>query len=320
MGFLLLVALVPVLLAGVLSGGDDAPASSGTPEDEDGILRGDEADNTIAGGAGDQLIAGFNGDDLLSGGAGIDFLVGDNGADSLAGDAGNDVLLGGAGDDQLAGGDGVDLLVGGAGADLLVGEAGDDLLVGMGGTDTLNGGAGNDVLIGITPNPANPEALLDGLDPTELGAAIEGRYGAISDPFETRILRNLLSIDTSESATQMIGGDGDDTLLGDRGDEMTGGAGADSFSALTPPLPDDPTGPDFGTSVRITDFEPGVDTLEVIVETPGAVDIQIAARDQGQPEGVDTGLIVQVNGVDVAYLAGLQLGDLTVDDILLTRV
>ena len=44
----------------------------------------------------------------------------------------------------------------------------------MGGTDTLNGGAGNDVLIGITPNPANPEALLDGLDPTELGVAIEG--------------------------------------------------------------------------------------------------------------------------------------------------
>ena len=190
----------------------------------------------------------------------------------------------------------------------------------MGGTDTLNGGAGNDVLIGITPNPANPETLLDGLDPTELEAAIEGRYGAISDPFETRILRNLLSIDTNDSATQMIGGDGDDTLVGDRGDEMTGAAGADSFSALTPSLPDDPTGPDFGKSVRITDFEPGVDQLEVVVETPGAVDIQIAARDQGQPEGVDTGLIVQVNGVDVAYLAGLQPGDLAVEDILLTRV
>lgn len=320
MGFLLLVALVPVLLAGVLSGGDDAPSSSGGADDEDGILRGDERDNTIAGGGGDQLIAGFNGDDLLSGGGGVDFLIGDNGSDSLAGDAGNDVLLGGAGDDQLAGGDGTDLLVGGAGNDSLNGGAGDDLLAGMGGVDTLDGGAGNDVLIGITPNPTNPENALDGLDPSELGAAIESRYGAISDPFEARILRNLLSVDATESATQMIGGEGDDTLLGDRGDVMTGGAGADSFAALAPSLPDDPNGADFGTSVRITDFDPAVDRLEVVVETPGVANIQIAPRDQGLVEGVDLGLIVQVNGVDVAFLAGLQAGDLAVEDILLTRV
>jgi Ca2+-binding RTX toxin-like protein len=319
MGFLLLVALVPVLLAGVLSGGDDAPSSSGGAEDDDGILRGDETNNTIAGDAGDQLIAGFNGDDLLSGGAGVDFLIGDNGSDSLAGDAGNDVLLCGAGDDQLAGGDGNDLLVGGAGNDSMTGGAGNDVLAGMGGVDTLDGGAGNDVLIGLTPNPANAQDLLDGLNVNELEAAIESRYGPISDPFETRILRNLLSIDANESPTQMIGGDGNDTLVGDRGDVMTGGTGADRFSALTPSLPDDPNGADFGTSVRITDFDPAVDRLEVVVETPGAANIQIAPRDQGLAEEVDLGLIVQVNGVDVAFLAGLRAGDIDVADIVLTR-
>lgn len=316
MGFLILLSLIPIALVGLVSGGggDAAPA-----DDDDGVRLGSANADDIEGGTGDDLIAGFNGDDVLAGGAGIDFLIGDNGLDSLAGGAGRDVLLGGAGDDTLVGGDDNDLLVGGAGDDDLLGGAGDDLLAGMGGTDTLDGGAGNDVLIGLTPNPANPEDALDGLDPSALGAAIESRYGAISDPFEARILRNLLSIDPSESPTRMIGGDGDDTLLGDRGDVMTGGAGADSFAALTPPLPDDPNGADFGKSVRITDFDPAVDRLEVVVETPGVATIQIAPRDQGLAEEVDLGLIVQVNGVDVAFLAGLRAGDIDVADILLTR-
>ena len=88
--------------------------------------------------------------------------------------------------------------------------------------------AGRDILIGVveTHGRAETAALLDGLDPTELGVAIEGRYGAISDPFETRILRNLLSIDTSESATQMIGGDGDDVLNGGTGADSLAGAAA----------------------------------------------------------------------------------------------
>lgn len=316
MGLLLLLSLIPIALAGALAGGG---GSDDPVEDEDEVRLGGANSDEIDGGTGDDLISGFNGDDQLTGGAGVDFLIGDNGIDTLAGDAGNDVLLGGAGQDDLAGGDGVDLLVGGAGNDTLDGGAGDDLLAGMGGVDVLDGGAGNDVLIGLTPDPASPEAALDGLDPSALGAAIESRYGAIPDPLEARILRNLLSIDGAESPTQMVGGDGDDTLVGDRGDVMTGGAGSDSFATLTPPLPDDPTGAEFGTSVRITDFDPSVDRLEVVVETPGAVDIQIAARDQGLPDGVDTGLIVQVNGVDVAFLTGLRAGDVNLTDILLTR-
>lgn len=319
MGLILLLSLIPIALAGVFAGGggsDDTAAA----EDEDGVRLGGANSDEIDGGTGDDLIVGFNGDDLLTGGAGIDFLVGDNGDDVLSGDAGNDVLLGGADDDRLTGGDGVDLLVGGAGNDSMAAGAGDDLLAGMGGTDTMDGGAGNDVLIGITPNPANPEDVLDGLDPSTLAAAIESRYGAISAPLEARILRNLLSLDGTESPSEMLGGDGNDTLVGDRGDVMTGGAGADSFSALTPSLPDDPNGPDFGTSVRITDFDPAVDRLEVVVETPGAANIQIAPRDQGLAEGSDLGLIVQVNGVDVAFLAGLQAGDISVSDIVLTRV
>ncbi|WP_434617049.1 calcium-binding protein [Tabrizicola sp. M-4] len=309
---LLLVSLIPVALIGLLSGDDD-PAPAVDRGDDDGDVRlGGEGDNTINGDGGDDLIVGFKGDDLLQGNAGVDLLVGDIGADTLNGGAGNDVLLGGSEDDLMRGDDGGDLLVGGSGDDSMAGGAGEDLLIGMDGANTLDGGAGNDVLIGLTPDRANPQEILDGVDSREFVQAVESRYGAIPTGLETRILQNLFSVGGEPSADRLIGGDGDDELIGDRSDVMTGGAGADSFVALVPPQPADPADPTAGQVVRVEDFDPAVDQLELLTESQGDVTLTVQERDGG--------VMVAADGANVIFLPGLRAAQVSVADIVLSRV
>jgi Ca2+-binding RTX toxin-like protein len=312
MGFLLLLSLLPLAIGG-LFGGDDDPQPAPSDDDGEGDVRLGDADaDRIEGTGRDELIVGFNGADLLNGAAGVDLLVGDEGADTLNGGAGNDILLGGAGDDQATGGSGTDLLVGGAGDDSLSGDEGNDLLVGMDGANTLNGGAGNDVLIGLTPDQISPSDILDGLERADFVEAVEDRYGAISTGLENRVVQNLFSVGGEASEDRLIGGDGDDVLIGDRADVMTGGAGADTFSALVPPVPDNPADPNFGQVVRIEDYRTGEDQIEVLVQGTGAASVTVV---QG-----DAGLTVRVNGVNVAYLPGLTADQLTAADIRVARV
>lgn len=312
MGFLLLLSLLPLAISG-LFGGDDDPQPAPSEDDGDAaVRRGDEDADQIEGTGSDELIIGFKGADLLSGAAGVDLLVGDEGADTLNGGAGNDILLGGADDDVLAGGSGTDLLVGGAGDDNLSGDEGNDVLVGMDGANTLNGGAGNDVLIGLTPDRTNPGDILDNLDSAEFVQAIEARYGEISTRLENRVLTNLFSTGGETSEDRLIGGDGNDALIGDRGDIMTGGAGADTFSALAPPVPDSPSDPNFGQVVRIEDYRKGEDQIEVLFEGTGPASVTVV---QGA-----AGLTVQVNGVGVAYLPGLTADQLSAADVRVARL
>ena len=91
------------------------------------IIYGRLGDDTIFGEAGDDILYAGLGDDTLSGGNGNDFLDGADGADSLLGGNGNDQLYGGSGNDILRSGDGHDLLEGGSGADVLDGGAGNDI-------------------------------------------------------------------------------------------------------------------------------------------------------------------------------------------------
>ncbi|NBE07042.1 calcium-binding protein [Paragemmobacter ruber] len=309
---LLLASLLPIALIGMLSGGDDEPAPEADAGDGASDVRlGGEGDNTINGDADDDLIVGFKGDDLLQGAAGVDLLVGDQGADTLAGGPGNDILLGGPEDDILRGEDGRDLLVGGAGDDSVVGDAGDDVIVGMDGANTLEGGAGNDVLIGLTPDRQTPSEILGGLERPDFSEAVAARFGTIAPALEDRILRNLFSVGGEASADVMQGGDGDDQLIGDRGDVMTGGAGADAFVALAPPQPDDPTDPNVGQVVRVEDFDPLEDRIEVLTEAQG--DVALAVEEQEQ------GVMVTLNGADVIYLPGLRAEQVNVADIVVSR-
>ncbi|HUL10533.1 MAG TPA: calcium-binding protein [Candidatus Acidoferrum sp.] len=81
---------------------------------------------------------GTNGMDLLFGLAGSDAIFARGGADIAFGGAGDDTIDGGNGNDTLSGEDGNDSLSGGAGADHLDGGVGDDIMA---------GGKGNDVYI-----------------------------------------------------------------------------------------------------------------------------------------------------------------------------
>jgi Ca2+-binding RTX toxin-like protein len=314
MGLLLLLSAVPLVLFGVFGGGDDDPAPQTDDGDDTSDVRvGGSGNNNLEGDGGDDLLAGFAGDDTLTGRGGADLLVGDTGDDVVLGGEGSDLLLGGRGEDLLQGGAGDDLLVGGQDEDRLEGEGGNDILIDTSGSAELFGGAGNDTLIGL--NIGNDRQLLE--DVTELDtdaflSEVEAQFGPQSDTFNRMLLRNLLPLDDAPSFDTMSGGTGDDLLVGDAGDVMTGGSGADVFSAVTPATPVAPADPAFGQVVRVTDFNPAEDQLEVQAQAQGNVAIAVQQRSQGA--------MVTVNGIDTVLLVGLRADQLNVNDITLTRL
>lgn len=313
MGAILLLSLIPIALIGLLVGGDDDPVSAAIDEDDSADVRlGGPNNDQISGDGSDELIFGFNGNDLLAGNGGDDLLVGDNGDDTLTGGAGSDILLGAAGNDQLDGGPQDDFLVGGAGDDVLAGGAGDDVLVGMGGDNRMDGGAGNDILIGLTPDRLRPGATLDDLDSDEFLTEVQQKFGTLSAALQNRLLANALSFEGGLSADRMLGGAGNDTLVGDRGDVMIGGEGADQFGALAPTVALDPSDPAFGQVVRIEDYVPGTDRIEVLFEGSGAANVTVAAQ--------GSGVVVRVNGLDVAFVAGVGADQLAASDVRVTRL
>jgi Ca2+-binding RTX toxin-like protein len=157
------------------------------------------------------LVTGGTGDDTLRGGIYADSLEGGDGNDALAGggdpSAGNapeDTLNGGDGDDVLYGQDGADSLLGGAGNDTLYGQDDDDTLLGGAGNDTLLGGRGLDtVTYGYTGNSIRA-SIADGPDD-----------GPANDPSDRDDIR--AGIET------LMGGNGDDTLVGDDADNLLRG-------------------------------------------------------------------------------------------------
>ncbi|WP_201860993.1 calcium-binding protein [Microvirga soli] len=171
----------------------------------DGIdsLTGGDGDDTIYGGLGsDKALGGLGrdnlngglGNDKLYGGEGRDFLNGDEGNDSLYGDAGRDNLYGADGNDKLYGGDDDDELTGGEGNDRLDGGKGDDNLYGQAGNDYLSGGAGDDFIDGTDPTPS-------------------------TDPANP----------VAPSKDKLLGGDGNDRVVVDGGDNALGGKGVDTL-------------------------------------------------------------------------------------------
>ena len=181
----------------------------------------------------------------------IENLIGGAAADTLTGDAGDNIIEGGLGNDNLTGGGGndtasyagatkavtVDLslaglpqntkgagndtlfdfvnLLGGKGADVLIGDDNDNVLNGNLGSDILIGGLGNDILIGgggiDTASYKNDTAgvTIDlTSDGTHSGGEAEG--------------------DKLFGIANLVGGSGDDNLIGDgNANRLDGGAGDD---------------------------------------------------------------------------------------------
>lgn len=89
-------------------GTNEADDITGSPWDEDDLIRL---------GGGDDTAYGRDGQDRIYGGTGNDEIFGGARGDRLFGGEGDDTLDGGDGDDTLKGEDGADLMTGGAGAD-----------------------------------------------------------------------------------------------------------------------------------------------------------------------------------------------------------
>ena len=239
---------------------------------------------------------------------------GGTGSDNLDVDDGGDEMLGGPGDDVLRGSPGYESMHGGDGDDTLLGRAHGDYLEGGPGDDVVRGGPGNDDLIGGTfdpgPQPAGRDRLfgeegsdylgdadIDSNKPTMGPDRLDGGPGEDTvDSYRRRTEAVRVDLRKAADAGEVgendaltgfetvIGGYGDDVLIGDSGanwldgrdgqDEVRGLAGNDLIFAWDA---DAVSGDDGDDDIRtVPEFAgsltcgPGVDVvrLDVYLEKP----------------------------------------------------
>ncbi|NKE47732.1 DUF4347 domain-containing protein [Roseomonas frigidaquae] len=212
-------------------------------------LTGNDGDNLLQGLAGNDLLVGGAGDDTIEGGAGSDVLSGDAGVDTASyasSDAAVTINLatssargGHAQGDSLGSIENVtgsahdDSLTGDTGANLLMGGAGNDTLVGGAGADTLDGGEGYDTADYATSTDGVKIDMLDASQST--GDAAEDVFVSIENLLGGSGNDTLLG---DGQANRLDGGDGDDFIsgrgtddvMGAAGDQLIGGAGNDTVS------------------------------------------------------------------------------------------
>ena len=238
-------------------------------------------DDAFTGGDGATYGFGGAGDDVLAAGSGAAALFGGTGDDVLTGDLGDTFLHGGEGDDTLSGGPRADYLDGGEhgeipgdGDDEINGNDGDDTIRGGYGADLLRGGAGDDV---INHRGADAERIV--------------------------AERSEFAWHVDETPDTLIGNNGDDTLIFDRGDLAVGGVGADTFWLYSDAEVPDPIVAD------VADFTPGEDFLRISLNPQIRADGVVAVVPS--EDGLDG--FVQVDGTTVAVLRGAP--DATLADI-----
>lgn len=210
--------------------------------------------------------------DTHEGDAAANTLPGSDGDDIISAHAGDDTVTGAAGDDLIylgAGDDLVDTRMGSdddQGDDTIYGGAGDDFITDVTGSNTLYGNEGNDTLYSV-----------DGFD-------LGGGFGTLSE----RGTPDLLD-----------GGAGDDQLLGDGDDTLTGGAGSDIFLINETPQID-------GETAVITDFNLQEDVFTVLNLNADDPILDVTFRANAN----DTAVFAYVNGQPVAVLEGLSARDI----------
>lgn len=210
---------------------DDAPADTGSGSDSGGDTGGGSDVDSFIGASGDDDIDGDAENNTLLGKNGDDSLDGKEGDDRVFGDGGQDSVDGGEGDDEVFGGNGKDLVLGGEGNDLLRGGRDADLLVDTSGADTIYGDTGDDVIVS--------SGNLDPATENDIVAVLAQPMDFISDA------------DTEGDVVDA--GNGDDTVIFGVNDTITGGAGEDTFMALS--------WLEGGEAATITDFDPDEDNL-----------------------------------------------------------
>ncbi len=192
--------------AGPQCGGRPATIVSNAPR-----IVGTKAPDAIVAGGRRNTIFGMGGNDSICAGAGADLLHGGRGSDDLRAGDGQDRVHGESGNDAAAGGLGAhDEVDGGPGDDSLAGGPGDfDVLSGGPGRDRVHGGRGvHDIASYQTAGGP---------------IAVDLRRGVVFGAEEERLA----------GAEDVLGGSGDDTLLGSRrsANRLDGGPGADRLVA-----------------------------------------------------------------------------------------
>jgi Ca2+-binding RTX toxin-like protein len=260
-----------------ISLGVTAGSSQGDGQPDTVVINGTAGDDTIS-------VTSSNGVITVSGLATTVTITGFDAMDRLVinGLGGNDAIdaSGLNATMQLTedGGDGDDVLIGSSGNDILLGGAGNDVLIGGPGQDILDGGTGDNVLVqsprsSVTAQQAVvPSSQFEGTNGSDhIIAASVGNNVQITGPGGPQTIDPTagkpISIDglagddvinasgQSSSTVQFIlnGGDGNDVLHGGAGNDLlTGGGGADRFAFSG-----------FDGIDTITDFQPGVDMIEV---------------------------------------------------------
>ncbi len=309
-----LLLLLPILLGYALyssfvpDGTEDAAPTPTTTDTSDtaepNVAVGTSGRDTISSGAGDDLVLGGSGADLIEGGGDWDALLGESGADTIFGGRGLDVLVGGAGNDVLYGLGDDDLLIGSTGDDLIYGGGGSDVLAATSGADTLYGDSGADVLSGKDNLPgSSPEKVL--ANNLTVSEAEGQQYLTSFDAFAgltytdkftpqiaDRVVAEVTRFDGTDLADDVLyGGNGNDILIGDFSDTLTGGAGNDRFSIFS----------DAGSDrVIVADFNPTEDVLRVFVGA--GTNPAITLTNGATPAD---GVSVVIAGDTVAVLKGL---------------
>ena len=241
------------------------------------VLQGTEGADSIQGPGTDDRIDGRGGNDTIDGGGGNDQLEGGTGNDSLVGSAGSDLLSGGDGNDTLDGWYSeysfwdnetvAETMDGGLGDDLYIVDHADDVLADSGGIDrvyvldmswTLGAGFEN-----LTIGNDRSEGGGTGIG-NELNNTMNITYGA--GRLEGRGGDDTLTSFPAWGGSQLFGGEGNDSLMGDgmldggTGNDTleggygtwTGGAGADHFIIRSQ-----------WSNPEILDFAPGTDRLRL---------------------------------------------------------
>ncbi|MDQ2081666.1 Ig-like domain-containing protein [Xanthobacteraceae bacterium Astr-EGSB] len=226
-----------------------------------------------------QADVGTPGDDVLMGTSRDDVMLADLGDDEAHGGAGNDTIDGGDGDDIVDGGEGDDVLMGGAGDDELVGDTGNDVLAGGANDDTIDGGDGIDTvsyaddMAGVVVDLAAGTASGDHVGTDTLIGIENVIGGAGNDTLIGDDAANVLdgglgndTIDGGAGNDVLIGGAGNDVLTGGDGDDLLkGGAGNDAIAGGA-----------------------GFDTLD-LSDATGAISLDVAAgKVSGAGIGTDT--------------------------------
>ncbi|TCR67681.1 calcium-binding protein [Bosea sp. BK604] len=241
--------------SGAIVATDGAAIDMGAGNDTVTLEEGSNVYGKILLGTGDDVLTAVDGDLDIDAGAGNDTVTTGSGDDLVKGGAGDDVIDGGEGDDALQGGDDNDRLIGRAGDDILIGDAGNDVLVGGEDNDTLIGGAGTDTAdysddtAGVTVDLQSGIATGDEAGRDTLNG-IENVIGGMGDD----VLIGDAQVNT------LTGGEGNDRIVVGAGDTANGGEGDDTIEVSTG-----------GTTAVNADGGEGDDTIKLLGTGTGSL-------------------------------------------------